>query len=468
MEEYDLIAIGTGTAMSVVEAFLALNPDARVAVIDKDDPGGICLTRGCIPSKILLYSAEVAREVKRSRKFGIEGKIESIDFGKVMGRMRRIVEEDVKMIESQLKRAKNIDYFRNAAEFVDKYKLRVGEEVVTSKRIVVGSGSKPLVPRIDGLDEAGYLTSDTLLKLDEMPESLAIIGGGYVAMEYGNFFAQLECDVKIVEMSDRILPAEEVEVSKFVERKMGELAEIYTGSRVFKVRREGGRKVLFFERGGRIEKTEVEEILVAVGRAPNSDLLKPERGGIETENGWIKVNEYLETSVPGVYALGDAIGKHMFKHVANYEAKVVIYNLVLGKRMKVDYRVIPHAVFTNPEVASVGMKEEEAVERYGRENVFVGFFRLEDTGKGIAMDEEGFVKFVVKRDGEILGCHVVGRNASVLIQEVVLAMQHNLTIFDLAEAMHIHPAQSEVVMWAASNLMSVDEYGRIKEEILNA
>ena len=466
--EYDLIAIGTGSAMSVVEAFLALNPEAKVAVIDKDEPGGICLTRGCIPSKILLYSAEVAREVRRSGNFGINSRIDGIDFRKVMGRMRRIIDEDIKMIEEGLKNSPNIDYFRDVAEFVEPYKLKVGDKVISSKKIIIGAGSKPLVPKIEGLEEAGYLTSDSLLKLEEMPESLAIIGGGYVAMEYGNFFAQLGCNVKIVEMADRILPNEELEISKFVERKMKEVAEIHTKSRVFKVEKRGEEKVLLVEKDGKTEEIEAEEILVAVGRAPNSDILKPEKGGIETERGWIKVNEYLETSVPGVYALGDAIGKHMFKHVANYEAKVVIFNAILGRKMKVNYKVVPHAVFTYPEVASVGLKEGEALEKFGKENVFVGFFRLEETGKGIAMDEEGFVKLIVKRDGEILGCHIAARNASILIQEVVLAMEHNLSVFDLAESMHIHPAQSEVVMWAASNLMSVDEYSKIREEIVNA
>ncbi len=462
MKTYDAIAIGTGSVMSIVSGLISKNPEARVAVIDKDEPGGICLTRGCIPSKILLYPAELLHDIRKAGDFGIDVEVKNIDFSKIMQRMRKIIGEDIKEIEEGLREHPNIDYYRAKASFIEPYTLEVDGEKIKSQKIFIGSGSKPLVPPIRGLKEVGYLTSDTLLKLEEMPESLCIIGGGYIAMEYGNFFANLSSQVKIVEALPRVLYNEEEELSQAVQEEMGRIAEIYTGHRVVEVKKKGNSKVVVAERkdGKRVE-IEAEEVLVAVGRASNSDLLKPERGGIKTDaKGWIVVNEYLETSQPGVYALGDANGKFMLKNVANYEAEVVFLNAVLGERIKMDYSVVPHAVFTQPEIASVGLKEKEAIEKFGKENVLIGYERYENTGKGIAMNEKGFVKVIVSRKGEILGAHIAGKFASVLIQEVVNLMKLGAGYDAVLEAMHIHPALSEAVQWAFSNLMSPEEYHR--------
>ena len=462
MKKYDAIAIGTGSVMSVVSGLIARNPEARVAVIDKDEPGGICLTRGCIPSKILLYPAELIYEIKRAEEFGISVEIKDIDFGKIMQRMRRIIEKDIREIEKSLKEHPRIDYYQAKASFVAPYTLEVNGERIKSEKIFIGSGSKPLVPPIRGLKETGYLTSDTLLKLEEMPGSLCIIGGGYIAMEYGNFFARLGSKVKIVEALDRVLYNEEEELSMAVQKEMSRVAELYTGHRVVEVKKRGNSKAVVAERsdGKRVE-IEAEEILVAVGRASNSDLLKPEKGGIKTDaRGWIIVNDYLETSQPGVYALGDANGRFMLKNVANYEAGVVFYNAVLGKKVKMDYSVVPHAVFTQPEIASVGLKEKEAVEKFGKENVLIGYERYENTGKGIAMNAEGFVKVIVSKKGEILGAHIAGVSASVLIQEVVNLMKLGAGYEAVLEAMHIHPALSEAVQRAFSSLMTPEEYHR--------
>ena len=463
IKKYDLVAIGTGSAMLVVDGFLRFKPDAKIAVIDKDEPGGICLTRGCIPSKLIIYPAELLAEIKKADEFGIDVDIKGINFKRIMERMRKIIEEDIKMIEEGLKASK-VDYYRDVATFIEPYTLKVGNNIIRGETIVIGSGSKPLIPNIPGLKEAGYLTSDDVLKLDEIPESLAIIGGGYIAMEYGNLFARLGCDVKIIEMADRLLPNEEIEISKAVEREMREIAEIYTSHRVVEVR-SGNPKVVIAEKDGNKKEIEADEILVAVGRAPNSDILKPEMGGIETSNGWIKVNEYLQTTIPRVYALGDAIGKHMFKHVANYEARVVLSN-ILGMRIAINYKAVPHAVFTQPEVASVGMKEREAINKFGKDNVLIGFARMDETGRGLAMKANGFVKLIVKKDGEILGCHIVGKDASILIQEVVLAMQNDIKVSGIINSMHIHPALSEVILWASSNLMSVDDYAKLSKNFI--
>jgi dihydrolipoamide dehydrogenase len=372
----------------------------------------------------------------------------------------------VEEIEKALKEHPNIDYYRDVATFTAPYELKVGNERIKAEKIFIGSGSKPLIPNIKGLSQVGFITSDTLLELEEMPESLAIIGGGYIAVEYGNFFARLGCDVKIIEMFPRILYNEEPELSWAVQEELGRIAEIYTSYKVIEVKKENGlKKVVAVDSEGNKKEIESEEVLVAAGRAPNSDILKPENGGIKTDSrGWIVVNEYLETSMPGVYALGDAIGKYMFKHAANHEARVVFENAVMGRRRMMNYDVVPHAAFTQPEIASVGLKEAEAIERYGKDNVLIGYEKYETTGKGLAMNAKGFVKVIVSRAGKILGAHIAGKYASVMIQEIVNLMVAKASVSVMLEAMHIHPALSEAVVWAFGNLMEVEEYHRMLAE----
>lgn len=461
MERYDAIVIGTGSAMIIVSRLLAMKPDARIAVIDKDKAGGICLTRGCIPSKLIISPVEVLYDLEKLQNL-IHAEIKGVDFSGIMKRMREKVNRESEMIEKSLNEADNIDYFKERAEFVGKYEIKAGKEVIRSDRIFIGSGSRPLIPEIPGLNKAGFLTSDSILDIDNMPESLAIIGGGYVALEYGNFFARAGCDVKIIEMLPRILYNEEPEISKLVEEELSRHAEIYTSHKVVRVERKGESKsvIAVGERGERT--IEAEEILVAVGREPNSDILKPERSGIDVdEKGWIKVDEFLESNVEGVYAIGDANGKYMFRHVANREAVIAFENAFNNARIKMDYSAVPHAVFTQPEVASVGIGEREAVERYGKENILIGFEEMRSPAKGLALNLSGFAKIIVHKDGRILGAHIVGKSASILIQEIVTLMSLKAHFHAIHHSLHIHPALSEVVSWAFSNLMSVDEYHKL-------
>lgn len=463
MKKYDAIVIGTGSAMIIVQGILRMNPDARIAVIDKDTPGGICLTRGCIPSKMVISVAEIIADAEKAGELGVDVEVRSVDFRRIMERMRKKIGKEVKQIEEALKLHPNIDFYNDIASFVKPYTLKVGGIRIKSDRIFIGSGSRPLIPPVKGLEEAGYLTSDTFLKLEEMPESMVVIGGGYIAVEYGNFLARAGCDVKIVEMMPRILVNEEPEVTMAVQSELSRHAEIYTSHRVVEVEKRGDRKaVIAVDAEGNRKEIEAQEILVAVGRESNSDLLKPENGGIEVdEKGWIKVNEYLETSSKGVYAIGDANGRYMFRHVANQEAIVAFENAFRGRKIAMDYSCVPHAVFTQPEVASVGMREEEAIKKFGKENVLVGYEEMKTTGKGLALNLDGFAKVIVHKNGEILGAHIVGKCASILIQEVATLMALKAKYHAIFEGYHIHPALSEVVAWAYGNLMSVDSYHRM-------
>ena len=470
MKEYDLIVIGTGSAMNPIDTLIQKNPNMKIAVIDKDDPGGICLTRGCIPSKILLYPAELVRTIERAGKFGIDVNVEKINFETVMERMRALIYEDINMIREGLSHSKNIDYYPDVAEFTAPYTLKVGDDTITSKMIFLCTGSKPKIPPIKGLEKVGYHTSDTVLKINQLPESLAIVGGGYIAAEYGHFFSAMGSKVTVIGRNPQFLPKEEPEVSALAKKELQKHMPIFTDHEVREAEKTlmGKKKLVAVDRenGKKMEIT-AEEILVAVGRGPNTDILHPERGKIKTdENGWIIVNEYLETSQPNVWALGDANGKYLFKHVANYESLVVYYNAILKRRVKVDYHAIPHAVFSYPEVASVGLREREAIEKYGKDKVLIGIQRYQDTAKGEAMGVKNyFVKVIVEKGTmRILGAHIIGPQASVLIQEIInLMYTPKQSAEPIIYGMHIHPALSEVVERAFGSLMPPEQYHHVIE-----
>jgi len=508
MKEYDLISIGTGSAMYVVDAMLQTNPNLRVAVIDKDEPGGICLTRGCIPSKLLLYPAEMIRTIETANEFGIDVQLRKIDFNKIMEKMRHHINEEIDMIRNGLTESPNIDYYHDAAEFVEPYTLKVGGSsnnvVMRSKMIFLCTGSKPIIPPIKGLEGITYHTSDTILAMDRLPESIAIVGGGYIGAEYGHFFSSMGSHITIVGKNKRFLPYEEAEISELAKRKIGKHMTIITNSEVVEVidsnatgenaehddansikgssnkkwhEQKGKKKKMVIARdmtsGERMTIT-AEEVLIAAGRGPNTHILHPERAGIKTdENGWIVANEYLETSQPNVWAFGDANGIYPFKHKANYEAELVYYNAVLGKNnknnnMKKDYHAVPHAVFVYPEIAAVGLGEGEALAMYGENKILIGIARYEDTAKGIAMGiKDCFIKVIVKADDlELIGAHIIGPYASILIQEIINIMytQHERTMKPILSAMHIHPSLSEVVQRSASSLMSPQQYHHLIAE----
>jgi mycothione reductase len=471
VKEYEVVVVGSGSAMNIVEPLIEENPKIRIAVIDKDEPGGICLTRGCIPSKILLYPAEVLSAIERAGEFGISVDVKQVDFQAVMGRMRRLIDADIDSIRRGLSESENIDYYHAAAEFVAPYTMKVEGETIKGGMFLLGAGSSAVIPEVEGLEGAGYLTSDSVLRLKELPESIAIVGGGYIAAEYGHFFASMGSRVTVLGRNPQFLPGEEPEVAALAKRELGKRMTILTNHEVTEVRKGGGsgRVVTARDRAsGGMVKVEASEVLVAAGRGPTTALMHPERAGIKTdERGWLAVDDYLQTSQPNVWALGDAIGGHMFKHKANYDSQVVYYNAVLKQRVAADYHAVPHAVFTDPEVAAVGMGEAEALRTTGGGKVMVGFHRYEDTAKGEAMNaRDYFVKILV--DGEtsrILGAHVIGPQASVLIQEIVAAMYTEArSVSSIYEAMHIHPALSEVVERAAGSLMPVEHYHHMLRE----
>jgi dihydrolipoamide dehydrogenase len=291
------------------------------------------------------------------------------------------------------------------------------------------------------------------------------VGGGYIAAEYSHFLSSMGAQVTVIGRNPQFIPTEEPEVSALAKRELGKHVTIYVNHEVreAKVTSEGKKLLVAVNRetGKKLEVT-ADELLIATGRAPLSDVLHPEKGGINTDSrGWIVVNERLETSQSNVWALGDANGKYPFKHAANYEANVVYHNAVLKRKLKVDYHAVPHAVFTYPEIASVGLREKEAIEKIGADKLLIGFYRYEDTAKGEAMDaKDYFVKVIVeRRTMKILGAHIIGPYASVLIHEILpLMYTSEQSAKPIRNSMHIHPALSEVVERAFRSLMPPEHY----------
>jgi dihydrolipoamide dehydrogenase len=454
MEKFDVLVIGAGSGMII--ASNAIANGLKTAVVESGPMGGTCVNRGCIPSKILIYPADIVALIEEARKIGVSASITSIDFKGIMGRMREAVAEDFGHQAEGVERTPGLTWFKTVGEFISDYTMKVDDQTIKADRVFIVSGARPSIPPIRGLEKVGYLTSDTVLELDKQPSSMIIIGGGYIAAEYSHFFQSIGTKVTIIQRSPRLLPDEEPEISELLKNEMGKRMMIFTNHEVIEAREKNHIKTVVAKNreDGSVKEFSAEALFVAAGRVPNSDLLKPEKTSVVTdEKGYIKVNEYLETGKKNIWAFGDAIGKEMFKHVANYEAEVAWHNAVHEHKVKVDYSAAPHAVFTHPQVASVGLKEAEAKQKGFK--ILVGKAYYKDTALGLAMGEpEGFVKVIVEREtGKLLGGHIIGPYASILIQEIINAMvAGDKAFFPIIRGMHIHPAMPEVVQRAFGSL----------------
>jgi mycothione reductase len=456
MKKYDVIIIGTGSGASLVENALAHN--MTVALVDKGPVGGTCLNLGCIPSKLMIFPADRVMEIREAAKFGIKAEIAGIDFARIMNHMQSSVTGSRDRMRRELERAEEFDFYSGTARFIADYTIEVNRQTIQGDMIFLASGARPDIPQIRGIDTIPYLTNESVLQLKKRPESLAIIGGGYIAAEFAHFFEAMGTRVTIIQRNVRLVPQEEPEVSERLRKSLSRRMEVLTGTEVVEVG-AGNREVTVTAEArmsGEHRKITAQHVLLAAGRTSNADLLQVAKTGVDTDaRGYIAVTDFLETSKKNIWAFGDAIGRQMFRHAANHEAHLVWDNAVHGKKERMDFRRVPHAVFSWPEIASIGLTEEQAVEEIGRKDVLVGHASYADVARGQAMmEKEGFIKTLVHREnGVILGCHIIGPQASILIQEVVNAMSMDADLWSMAKGMRIHPALPEVVLQAFSNLV---------------
>ncbi len=457
MREYGLIVVGSGAGMNVVDA--AIERGLRVAIVEEGPLGGTCLNRGCIPSKVLVHAADAIREAQDAEAIGVHLRLESVDFRRIKERMWDIVLTGRRELEEGVKHAKEVDHYALIGSFVSEYSMWVGDETIRAPRIIIASGARAQIPPISGLEAVKYHTYRTVFNIEEQPESIVILGGGYIGCEFAHFFSAIGTKVVLVGRNPVLLPHEEPETSLLVKKSLSRHVEVHTGTATKKVEGREGKIAVTVDdpTAGGERVVEAQHLLVATGVRSNSDWLMPEKTGVKTDDkGWIQTNQFLETSKANIYALGDALGRNMYRHTANYEASVVRNNLFGERKVAIDLHAVPHAVFTNPQVGQVGMTEEEA--KVGRK-VMVGVAKYLDTAMGFAYgDEEAFVKVVVEYPSrKILGATVVGPQASILVQQVVNLMNSEAqTYAPLARAQIIHPTLSEALAAAFGRMRPVN------------
>ncbi|MDD3569946.1 MAG: dihydrolipoyl dehydrogenase [Lachnospiraceae bacterium] len=448
MNHFDVVIVGSGAGLMVMEA--ALNRGLRCAVIEKAKFGGTCLTKGCIPSKMLVYPADFIREVQAANRIGIKVSEPEFDWQTISNRMWEQIDFN-KTIEKSLNKIPNLTLFKGSAAFTGANSMVITcdgkeDEIIYGDKFIIAAGARTQVPSVNGLESAGYVTSESFFgqKFPKKPwKSLAILGAGTIAAEFAHIFSAFGTKVTVIARSERILRKEEEEISDFVGRQFKSSGiDVLTNSDILSVSSDGERKYIATENRITKEQTivECEEIFVASGVQSNSDSLALEKAGVEVDkNGWIKTNSYLETSAENIWALGDINGKYQLRHKANYEAQILTQNLFSEDRKKeVSYNAVPWTIFTHPQVSRVGMTEKEVKEKgipyKAAKNYYSEIVGGRAMGYRKCDDDNGFVKMIIGEDKKILGVHIVGPQSSVLLQPFVFLMNQGYQCKKSAES----------------------------------
>lgn len=433
-------------------AIKAARMGADVTLIEKDLLGGVCLNRGCVPTKALLHSGEVINTVKESKVFGIKCDNYRVDFPAIMKRKNSIVEQLRNGVEKLLA-ARKIKIVKGTAELIDRSTVQIMEtgERITSDKIIIASGSRSAKLGTEGADGPQVWDSDRFLEMKTLPKSVAIIGGGVVGVEFAQILRRLGATVTILELMETLVPGADKEIASALEQSLVEEGiKVFTGALVKKIQRSKSKSTITFALKDQPKRCVAEKVILSVGRRPELSNLNVEKIGLAHENGALLVNACMETNIRGIYAVGDVVGGNMLAHVAMAEGECAAGN-AMGQTNEMSYRAIPLCIYTSPEVASVGLSEEAARKKF---DIQVGRFSFHGCAKASILNKTyGMVKIIAKRgSGEILGVHLIGPHATDMIAEAVLAMSKGMTVDDLANAIHPHPTLSEAVMEAALSL----------------
>ncbi|WP_116111280.1 mycothione reductase [Amycolatopsis ruanii] len=461
MPHYDLVIVGTGSGNSILDPRFA---GWKTAIVEKGVFGGTCLNVGCIPTKMFVHAADVAATPSVSSRFGVDETLDKVRWtdvrDRIFGRIDPIAEGGREYRKNHEDNA-GVTVYEGQGRFTGHKELTVSfadgrpDEVVTADRFVLAAGGRPVVPDLPGLEDVRYHTSDTVMRLDVLPARMVIVGSGFIAAEFAHVFRSFGVEVTMVARSGALLRSEDFDLSK----RFTELAErrfdVRLNRKTVRVRPAADGVALELEGPGGAETVEADELLIAVGRRPNTDLLDVAATGVTTtESGHVVVDDHQETVVEGIYALGDISSPYELKHVANHEARVVQHNLLNpDSPMTADHRFVPHAVFTSPQIASVGLTEQEArargVEYVTSTQDYAGI------AYGWAMeDTSGFAKLLADPStGQLIGAHIIGPQASTVIQPLIQAMSFGLDAKSMARGQYwIHPAMPELIENALLNL----------------
>ena len=452
--DYDLAVIGGGSA-GYAAARTAAAQGMKTAVIEGgEEVGGLCILRGCMPTKALLYAAEVMHLAGHSETWGIRADDVSFNFTQVMARKDALVKDFADYRRQQLADGK-FKFLRALARFVDPHTLELSTgDRLNATHFVIATGSAVAPSLLPQLDELGYLTSDTALKLERLPKSFIVLGGGAVAVEFAQFFARFRVRVTQIQRSAHILQAFDDDAAGELEKVFRrEGVNLYTGTRLLDARRVGDEKEIAFEHNGQIVRVRTEEILYALGRVPNIASLGLEQIGVRVEGRRIVTNDRMQTRLPHIYAAGDCTGLHEMVHIAIQQGEIAAHNMAHPARMKtMDYRLLAEIIFTEPQVAIVGLTEKRA--RAANRHYLAASYPFNDHGKSLIMDaKDGFVKLLADPvSGEIIGGGCVGPSGGELIHEIIAALHKRMTVHELAAMPHYHPTLAEIWTYPAEEL----------------
>lgn len=447
-----VVVIGGGVG-GYAAALKAARRGARVTLVERDRIGGVCLNRGCIPTKVLLHATDLLHEASKAELFGLATGDVRIDLDRLKARKDAIVGKLRQGVLALLQAGK-VRVVNGTASFVDKRTIRIADtgETLDADCVIVATGSEPARLRIEGVAGGGLPTSDDLLEPERIPGSMLVIGGGYIGVELGQFYSRAGASVTIVEQADRLVPTEDDEIAKALEASLdAEGIAILTGAAVKSVSAAGGAQSVVVETKAGPRTITADIVAQAIGRRPSFAALVPEKAGVETRDGAIAVDDGMRTSAPGIYAVGDVAGGVLLAHVAIAEAECAVDN-ALGGASRMSYRAVPRCIYTSPEVACVGLTERQA--RADGRKVDVARLPLHAVGKALIVDGQGgMVKIVADGEtGELLGMHIIGPHATELISEAVLAIGLECTAEEIARTIHPHPTVAEGIGEAAMML----------------
>lgn len=451
MSIYDLLILGGGNAIAL--GIRAAKTGLKVAIVEKDLLGGTCPNRGCIPSKLLLGYADIATKVRHADRFYVDAELRSIDGDRLLAET-----QDATLNATDNKIASglpdSVDLIRGHGRFISPTEIEVKGKKIRAKSIVVATGTRPRMPSVEGLDSTPYWTSDDVFELKTLPKSITIVGGGYIGCELAAFFSGVGVATTLIVRDTVLLSQVDEEVRTEFTTGFEADVDIRFSTEISAVSHANQSFAMTLKGNAEESSHNSEALLFAIGRVPNSDDIGLDVAGVSTDSkGFVIVDDYLRTNVEGVYCLGDLNGTHLFTHAAAFEATYLFGLLYEGQKQALDYGPMPFAVFTHPEIAGVG-KTEAVLKQEGTEYLSRSV-KYSSAAKGRAIKEQhGLCKFLISPSGEILGCHIVGEQASVLLHEVIPVMKWRNHISSLVDIIHIHPSLSEVVRNAARQALA--------------